>query len=516
MNKTAESLENSAIELERRDTHSSRLWRFHPAADYFLSRGGDRTAPPVYCNLALTNKCNLRCEICGSQKYLDETGLPRRHMDLAKFQAVAETLFPFTVEVELNSQGDPLLHPEIDRILETIAAYRCDVKIQTNGTLFTDRVIEIMMRQHGTIMLSLDAVGPRFDEVRRGGEWAKSEPQLVKFLRRRDPNKLYVGVYPTMTRRTIGEVINIAQWSFVQGIDHVAFHRYNPIQNSFEEEPSREELEQARRRLEDWIGRHGDVMKITFDGIELNTCYVPSLRDEFADPGKRSAAQGRLAEVYPMESDRPGADLEMICVAPTHYVEIGLDGQIGVCCRAQDVVLGCATSVSEFADAWLGGNYAKIRKSLRRDATIPYPLPNCESCIKFLAPRVTPQRQALKYDRSDINDPDALTVFGTRTFKLEVIERHIGFCHVAELPLPIRVDEFELWENERPLGPGNSMVEDIRQEGKGRYLIWGRGLYFSTSDNTDARRNGRSYTLRSADLLMPTRRSDITDHVQIS
>ena len=91
-----------------RAARDTRLWKFHPRADYFLARGGTEIPPPYQCNVGLTNKCNLRCEICGSQKTLDATGVRRRHMDRATFEAVADTVFPVLTVVELNSQGDPL------------------------------------------------------------------------------------------------------------------------------------------------------------------------------------------------------------------------------------------------------------------------------------------------------------------------------------------------------------------------------------------------------------------------
>ena len=70
------------------------LWDLHPEAAFFRAQGGNEIPPPVRCNLGLTNKCNLRCEICGSQKHLDATGILRRHMDIGCFEAVAQTLFP--------------------------------------------------------------------------------------------------------------------------------------------------------------------------------------------------------------------------------------------------------------------------------------------------------------------------------------------------------------------------------------------------------------------------------------
>src|SRR3954451_19904762 len=246
------------------------LWDLHPQAAFFRARGGDEIPPPVTCNLSLTNKCNLRCEICGSQKHLDATGILRRHMDLSRFEAVAETLFPVIAEVELNSQGDPLLYPHIERVLEVIAEHRCRLTVQTNGTLFTDRIIDLLTQQVGIVNLSLDAVGPRFDEVRRGGIWSKAQPGLEKLLDRRDPEALTIGIYPTVTRRTVGDALAILRWADEHDIDEIAFHRYIPIVNSFEEAPTAEELRRLSDQLGEWAAAHPNRMKISLDGNFLS------------------------------------------------------------------------------------------------------------------------------------------------------------------------------------------------------------------------------------------------------
>jgi hypothetical protein len=52
----------------------------------------------------------------------------------------------------------------------------------------------------------------------------------------------------------------------------------------------------------------------------------------------------------------------------------------------------------------------------------------------------------------------------------------------------------ELKEDGRPLGPAHSQHADIRAKGRGRFSHWSDSLYFSTSDGTDPRMNGRAYT----------------------
>ncbi len=75
-----------------------------------------------------------------------------------------------------------------------------------------------------------------------------------------------------------------------------------------------------------------------------------------------------------------------------------------------------------------------------------------------------------------------------------------GHCYLADLDEEImgllaRGGRLELLENDRPLGPAESLHDDIRASGGGRYSVWGRAIYFSASDSSDPRSNGRMYTV---------------------
>lgn len=52
-------------------------------------------------------------------------------------------------------------------------------------------------------------------------------------------------------------------------------------------------------------------------------------------------------------------------------------------------------------------------------------------------------------------------------------------------------------ENGRALGPAHSQHSFIRERGDGAFSQWGERLYFSSSDNSDPRSNGRTYSVRS-------------------
>lgn len=474
------------------------LWSFHPQAAYFITRGGDEIPPPLYANLALTNRCNLRCEICGSQKNLDQAGIIRRDMPLDLFEAVAATLFPVLTEVELNSQGDPLLYAHIERVIERINDHKCELRVQTNGTLFSDRITTLLQQAFGTVMLSLDAVGARFDEVRKGGVWEKAEPQLLKFLRSRDPRRLRVGLYPTVTRRTLQDMVNVVHFAADNSIESVFFHRYAPIANSFEEEPTPDELARAHEQLRAWLATNGDSVEVEVDGVRLNSSQWSPPRKQVASPTKqrlRALVEATGGRTYPMDADMSGANRRKLCSSPDRYVEIGLAGQMSVCCRAQDIALAYATSVEEFADAWFGTNYEKIRRSLDRDHDGPLPLPNCESCLRFFAPQAA-TRKALTYVGSDLDHPSALDLNSVRMWRIDMIQRYRGHSYAFRLQPGIDLGRYELWEDQTKLGPGGSPPLEISDSGLGRYAIVDRHLIFSSSDNSDARKNGRLYSLR--------------------
>lgn len=83
------------------------------------------------------------------------------------------------------------------------------------------------------------------------------------------------------------------------------------------------------------------------------------------------------------------------------------------------------------------------------------------------------------------------------------IRQEQGFCFTVS-PALGRAGDREarsvctLMEDGKPLGPARAAHAAIRTEGQGRYSHWSpASLYFSASDNSDPRTNGRVYTLVS-------------------
>jgi hypothetical protein len=70
----------------------------------------------------------------------------------------------------------------------------------------------------------------------------------------------------------------------------------------------------------------------------------------------------------------------------------------------------------------------------------------------------------------------------------------VGLKHGAPSDVAGGHSDLGLFEDGKPLGPRNSSHALIRAEGRGRYSHWGsNALWFSASDNSDPRTNGRQY-----------------------
>jgi len=100
-------------------------------------------------------------------------------------------------------------------------------------------------------------------------------------------------------------------------------------------------------------------------------------------------------------------------------------------------------------------------------------------------------KKAAPTGRSMHIDPAAISHGEGHCYSIRFPDGHDLSDH-SEAPMrsPAR-----LYEDDVPLGPLHTLHRSIRAFGEGRYSHWDWWLYFSTSDNSDPRTNGRTYRL---------------------
>ena len=81
----------------------------------------------------ITNVCNLKCSFCPG------TRREKRFLPPEDFAVIAGKLRPYADYLYLHVMGEPLLHPKLEKLLDTADALGFRVCITTNGTLLPEK-----------------------------------------------------------------------------------------------------------------------------------------------------------------------------------------------------------------------------------------------------------------------------------------------------------------------------------------------------------------------------------------
>lgn len=81
----------------------------------------------------ICNTCNLSCSFCASRP------AHPRQMSVEQFADIVEQVRPYTDHLYLHLLGEPLMHPQLEAILQICQRASLHVQLTTNGTLLASR-----------------------------------------------------------------------------------------------------------------------------------------------------------------------------------------------------------------------------------------------------------------------------------------------------------------------------------------------------------------------------------------
>ncbi len=91
--------------------------------------------------IEITNICNLNCEFCPETKREPKT------MSIETFSYILDQVKPYTDYLYFHVKGEPLLHPEIDKLLDICYEKGFKVNLTTNGTLINKVKEKLLMKE---------------------------------------------------------------------------------------------------------------------------------------------------------------------------------------------------------------------------------------------------------------------------------------------------------------------------------------------------------------------------------
>jgi MoaA/NifB/PqqE/SkfB family radical SAM enzyme len=90
-------------------------------------------------NIEISNICNLQCSFC------PEVIRAKKLIELDLFEKIIRQVAPITDQVCFHLMGDPLVHPELARLVEICARYQTPIFMVTNGVLLREPQAELLL-----------------------------------------------------------------------------------------------------------------------------------------------------------------------------------------------------------------------------------------------------------------------------------------------------------------------------------------------------------------------------------
>jgi MoaA/NifB/PqqE/SkfB family radical SAM enzyme len=132
---------------------------------------------PLHMQFELASCCNLRCPVCPVGT--GELARPARFLDVDLFERAMAEVGPYLLLACLWAWGEPLLHPELARVLAIAGRYPLTTLISTNGQNLDRPDVQSALREHPPtyLIVALDGLTDETNAVYRKG--ARLAPALA-------------------------------------------------------------------------------------------------------------------------------------------------------------------------------------------------------------------------------------------------------------------------------------------------------------------------------------------------
>lgn len=173
---------------------------------------------PILVEFDLTNRCNHRCSFC-TFRYIKD----RSTLNFCTVLRTVDELAGKVKAINWTGGGEPLLHKDFP-----VIAYRAKMRgieqgLFTNGTLFTDEIIEAVLDTHTWVRFSIDA-GTRktYRELRGVDNFNKVITNVKKMvaLKKKKSSDCSIGIGFVITPKNYTEIPLFEKLIDETGVDY--------------------------------------------------------------------------------------------------------------------------------------------------------------------------------------------------------------------------------------------------------------------------------------------------------
>ncbi|HVN48429.1 MAG TPA: radical SAM protein [Bacteroidota bacterium] len=247
---------------------------------------------PRMISFTITNRCNLRCQMCGQwsqEGYIanDKNALKQK-MELSDWKRLVNELYEHRISSLLLRGGEPLMFPGIVELLEYVHSKGIFISIDTNGTLLKKYAADILRIGDIHITISVDGPEQIHDQVRGvTGCFKTTEEGLLALheLELVSPSKISKSICFTISPYSLaglGEMPDVARHL---GIQTLVIVPYNYIPQNLGHHYERELREHFGCTAFSWQGFHHEDSEIDFEEFQKqHQKYLANLGELYSYP----------------------------------------------------------------------------------------------------------------------------------------------------------------------------------------------------------------------------------------
>ena len=270
--------------------------------------------PPLFFTIEPTNRCNFKCIYC-PQSYSTGINMEKGEMNIGLFETIIQKIAQTNPvgPIFLTGNGEPLLHPQLEKFINLICKYGLHPSFTSNGLLLDmERINSLASAGDFSITVDFSPYKELYEKARINGNWEKVYQNLKNLLQfKKNANCRNIKV-------TIKDMSTI----FLKDEKSVA-NSMKELKRMFSDLPMDNF---TRVAFHNWIGNIDQ-------------------------------------KVIPLTAPNRNYNL---CSHPWSLMQINFKGQVVACCRdmASQFVVGEISDKTNLMEIWNGRKMIQLRKAL--------------------------------------------------------------------------------------------------------------------------------------------------------
>jgi radical SAM protein with 4Fe4S-binding SPASM domain len=328
---------------------------------------GEVAELPVELQVEVTAACNLRCRMC-LVSYRKPVDRVRGSVGLDELRQLLDAV-PSLERLTLQGLGEPLLAPDIEKLVREARDRGIEVGFNTNGVLLDERRASLLVGLGiDWVHVSLDAASERsFEAIRAGASFDRVVRNLRGLVELRSSwgaRKPSIQLNAVLMRRTLRELIPLVRLASEIGVDRLWVQQLSHDLGDTEGDPAYAGM---RRFVDDEI-LWGDDREVA-----LVRHMIGAARRLAGELG----LDVRLPEPEQV-AHPPGA---LPCDWPWRSSYVNHDGRVQPCCMVMGSERSTMGNALEegFENVWNGERYVEFRRRLLSDD----PPEVCQGCAHY-------------------------------------------------------------------------------------------------------------------------------------